>query len=287
MSDPHESAATHDPESFSESLAEVVHEAMNEPAPEAPDETAAKAPVLDTVEAVVRRQMASSLGGRRGMLEAGIPSIIFTILWLITKDLRLALISAGSVAAVALVVRLVQRGSTQYVLNAIFGILIGWVFVRIAAGSGGSETQQALAFFLPGIIWSGVYTLVMGLSCIAGWPVIGFMVGSVSGDPLAWHEDRQIVRLCQRLTWLFLAPGAVGVLLQGPIWLMGHTGAISASTAVAIITVLRLGLGWVLRIGSWAAMVWLLARNATPIEPAEPAAESVEPAPVEAGPDPA
>jgi hypothetical protein len=30
--------------------------------------------------------------------------------------------------------------------------------------------------------------------------------------------------------------------------------------------VLRLGLGWVLRIGSWAAMIWLLARNATPLD---------------------
>jgi hypothetical protein len=30
--------------------------------------------------------------------------------------------------------------------------------------------------------------------------------------------------------------------------------------------VLRTGLGWALRIGSWALMIWLLARNATPSE---------------------
>lgn len=201
------------------------------------------------------------------MAEAGIPSILFTLLWLTTKDLTLALTVSGGVAVAGLIVRLVQRSSTQYVLNAIFGIAIGWVFVQIAAGNGGSASDQALAFFLPGIIWSGVYTIVMGLSCLAGWPVIGFMVGSVSGDALAWHDDSQVVKLCQRLTWFFLLPGAVGVALQGPVWLLGHSGAIHADTAVAIITVLRLGLGWVLRIGSWSAMVWLLARNATPIEP--------------------
>ncbi|MFT4289443.1 DUF3159 domain-containing protein [Nocardioides sp.] len=221
---------------------------------------------VETVEAVVRRQMAQSLGGRRGMIEAGVPGFGFTICWLLTKDLRLSLILAGSVAVVMLAIRLVQRSTVQYVVNAIVGIGIGWLFIRWAASTGGSESEQALAFFLPGILWSGVYTVVMVCSIVIGWPFIGFMVGSVSGDPTAWHEDKQIVRLCSRLTWLFLAPGAIGVALQGPVYLLGHAGAIHADTAVAVIGVLRLGLGWVLRIASWGAMVWLLARNATPVE---------------------
>jgi hypothetical protein len=231
-----------------------------------PDDTAATASV-ETVEAVVRRQMAQSLGGRRGMLEAGVPGLVFTLLWLTTKDLRLALGSAGAVACLALVLRLVQRSTVQYVVNAIVGIGIGWVFVRLAASTGGTEAEQALAFFLPGIIWSGVYTVLMVTSCLVGWPFIGFMVGSVTGDPTAWHRDKQIVRLCSRLTWLFLAPGAIGVLLQGPVYVLGHSGTIETDTAVAIIGVLRLGLGWPLRIASWGTMVWLLARDATPVEP--------------------
>jgi Protein of unknown function (DUF3159) len=167
---------------------------------------------------------------------------------------------------VALLVRLLQRSTVQYVVNAIVGIGIGWVFVRLAASTGGTEADQALAFFLPGIIWSGVYTVLMVTSCLVGWPFIGFMVGSVAGDPTAWHRDKQIVRLCTRLTWLFLAPGAIGVLLQGPVYLLGHSGAIETETAVAVIGVLRLGLGWPLRIASWTTMVWLLARNATPVQ---------------------
>jgi hypothetical protein len=232
---------------------------------------------VETVEAVVRRQMAQSLGGRRGLVEAGVPGLVFTLLWLTTKDLRLALVAAGGVAVAALVIRLLERSTVQYVLNALVGIGIGWVFVRLAASSGGSEADQALAFFLPGIIWSGVYTVVMVVSCLVGWPFIGFMVGSVTGDPTAWHRDKQVVRLCTRLTWLFLAPGAIGVLLQGPVYLLGRSGAIDTDTAVAIIGVLRLGLGWPLRIASWGTMVWLLARNATPVQgradPGDPAVD--------------
>ena len=36
----------------------------------------------------VRRQMAAALGGRRGMVETAIPGILFTVLWLTTKNLQ-------------------------------------------------------------------------------------------------------------------------------------------------------------------------------------------------------
>lgn len=242
------------------------------PAPATPEHVG-----VDTVEALVRRQLATALGGRRGMVEAAVPGIVFTVLWLSTKELQWALVASLVVAGVALVLRLVQRGSTQYVLNAVFGIGIGWVFVRWAESSGGSESDQALAFFLPGILISLGYTIVLGFTCLIGWPMLGFMLGSVTGDATAWHADRQVVRLCSRLTWVMLLPGAIGVLLQGPVWVLGHRDVIDTDLAVVLILVLRTGLGWVLRIASWSGMIWLLARNATPIERVEPS-EPVEPA---------
>ena len=231
-----------------------------------------EAPTVDTVEAVVRRRMAQSLGGRRGMLEAAVPGIAFTLTWLVTKDLRSSLVAGAAVAGVALVLRLVQRSTLQYVGNAIFGILIGYLVVRLAGSMGGSEQDQALAYFVPGVIITGAYTIVMVTTCLTGWPLIGFMVGSVTGDPTGWHSDKQVVRLCTRLTWLFLAPGAVGVLLQGPVLLLAYGGALDKDTAVLLLGILRTGLGWALRIASWGAIVWLLARNHTPIEP-QPASD--------------
>jgi hypothetical protein len=237
-----------------------------EEAPEA--DTSKPAANGATVEALVRSQMATALGGRRGMIEAGVPGLLFTAVWLPTKDIQLALILSLAAVGVSAALRLLQRGPLQYVFNALFSIGIGFVFVRIAASSGGSESDQALAFFLPGIIYSLVYTIVLFGSAFAGWPVVGFMVGSVTGDPTAWHEDKQIVKLCARLTMLLAAPGAIGVLLQGPVWILGWRDVIDVDVAVGIIAVLRYGFGWPLRIASWSAMVWLLARNATPIEAA-------------------
>ncbi len=75
------------------------------------------------------------------------------------------------------------------------------------------------------------------------------MVGSVTGDPTAWHADRQVVRLCTRLTWLLVLPCVVRVAVQGPIWFAGRSAAITADTAVVVLGVLKLGMGWPLQLG--------------------------------------
>ncbi|NHC24662.1 DUF3159 domain-containing protein [Nocardioides sp. IC4_145] len=224
-------------------------------------------PTVETVESVVRAQLAKALGGRRGMVEAAVPTILFTALWLTTRELVLALTISVAAAVVMLVVRLVQRSTIQFALNALFGIGIGWLFVRLAASRGGSEDEQALAYFLPGILYNGGYTLVLALTCLIGWPLVGFMVGSVTGDPTAWHDDRQVVRLCSTLTWLLVVPCFLRVVVQAPLWLAGNSGAMDADTVVATLGILKIALGWPLQLAALAGMAWVLGRDRTPVTP--------------------
>ncbi len=221
---------------------------------------------VDTVEAVVRRQLARALGGRRGMVEAAVPTLLFTLVWLTTRTLDLALALSLTAAVAALVVRIVQRSTVQFCVNALVGIGIGWFFVHLAASRGGSADDQALAYFLPGILYNIGYTAVLSVTCLVGWPLVGFMVGSVTGDPTAWHRDKQVVRLCTLLTWLLVLPCLVRVLVQAPLWLAGNSGTIEADTAVAALGILKVALGWPLQLAAFGGMTWLLARNRTPIE---------------------
>jgi Protein of unknown function (DUF3159) len=227
-------------------------------------------PTVETVESLVRRQLSEALGGRRGMVEAAVPTLTFTVCWLLTRHLEVALVASVAVAVAELAVRLVQRSTVKFVVNALVGIAIGWFFVHLSASRGGSADDQALAYFLPGLIYNTGYAVVIGLTCVFRWPLVGFMIGSVTGDPTAWHEDRQVVRLCTRLTWLLVLPCAVRTLVQGPIWLAGHSGSLSADTAVASLGVLKIAMGWPLQLAALGAMSWLLGRNHTPLETVTP-----------------
>jgi hypothetical protein len=214
-----------------------------------------------TVEQVVRAQLAKALGGTRGIVESAVPTALFTILFLVTDDIRTSLYVSIGVTAALLLVRVVQRSTTQFVLNALFGIGIGAFFAYRASQSGGSDEDVARAVFTPGLIYNGVYAVVIVLTIVVGWPIVGFMVGSVMGDPTAWHSDKAMVRLCSQLTWVLAVPCVIRVAVQLPLWLDHQIGLLGAS---------KIALGWPLQLASFVVMGWLLSRNRTPIEQDDP-----------------
>jgi hypothetical protein len=203
----------------------------------------------DTVEQVVRSQLAKALGGRRGIVESAVPTVLFTTSWIISHDLRLSLIISVVATVALLLVRIVQRSTVQFVLNALVGIGIAALFA--------SRSGEARDVFLPGILYNSAYAAVFILSILVGWPLLGFMIGSVTGDPTGWHDDRGLVRLCSQLTWIMAAPCVLRVVVQYPLWATDH---------VALLGTAKIALGWPLQIASFAAMAWLLSRNHTPVE---------------------
>jgi hypothetical protein len=221
-----------------------------------------------SVEEAVRGQLSRALGGRRGMLEAAVPTLAFTIVFLTTRDLRLAVSVSVAAAVVLLVVRLTQRSSPQFVLNSLFGIGVGAFFAWRSARGGGNADDQALAYFLPGLVYNAGYAVVMTLSNLARWPLVGFMVGSVAGDPTEWHRDPQVVRLCSNLTWMLAVPCVVRVVVQLPLYLAGRAAS-DAGPMVAALGVSKVVMGWPLQLLALAGMAWLLGRR-TPVAPAEP-----------------
>jgi hypothetical protein len=204
---------------------------------------------VSTVEQLVRQRLSDALGGRRGVVEGIVPTVGFTLLWITTHELKLALAVGGAAALVVLVVRLLQRSSIQYVMNAIVGIAIAAVF---ALRSG--EAEDA---FLPSIFYNAGYFVVLAFSALVRWPVMGFLVGSVTGDPTAWHANKQVVRLCSTLTWLLALPCLLRVIVYVPLWAAGEAGWLGIA---------KITLGWPLQIAALAAMGYVLARNHTPIE---------------------
>ncbi len=206
-----------------------------------------------TVEQLVRAQLSKALGGVRGMIEGAVPTATFTILWLSTRELRLSLAISVGVATLLVVVRLVQRQTVQFVFNSLIGIGIGAIFAM--------RSGEAKDVFLPGIIYNGAYATGMLISILIGWPVIGFLIGTVTGDPTAWHADKPIVRLCTQLTWVLAAPCVLRVLVQYPLYAADQLGLLATAKIV---------MGWPLQVAALTFMAYLLGRNHTPIANPDP-----------------
>jgi hypothetical protein len=212
-------------------------------------DTAAAAPVdFATVEELVRHRLSVALGGRRGMVEGAVPTLGFTVTYLIGHNLRLGLIVGISLAVALLAVRLVQRQSVQFVVNSLVGIGIAAVFA--------SRTGHAKDVFLPGILWNTAYAVVMVLSVLVRWPLVGLMLASVTGDITAWRQDPAIVRLCTKLTLILALPCVVRVAVQYPLYVADRVGWLGVT---------KIALGWPLQVAALAAMAWLLARGRTPL----------------------
>lgn len=207
---------------------------------------------ITTVEELVRHKLSEAFGGVRGVIESALPIVAFTIAWISTANLRLSLTVAIALAVAMLVVRLAQRSTIQFVLNAAIGIAIAAVFA--------SRSGEARDVFLPGILYNAGYAVLLVLSILVRWPVVGFMFGAVVGDPTGWRNDRALVTLCSRLTWCLVLPCILRVAVQYPLW---------AADQVALLGTAKIVLGWPLQIASFAAMAWLLSRNSTPIAAAD------------------
>jgi hypothetical protein len=217
-----------------------------------PQPTATTEVDATTVEEVVRHRLSAALGGRRGMVESAVPTLGFTITYVTTHELRPSLYVGIGLAVVLLVVRIVTRQPVQYVVNSLVGIGIAALFA--------ARTGKAEDAFLPGIIYNAVYAVVLTVSVLVRWPVVGLMLASVTGDLTSWRKDPAVVRLCSRLTLVLAVPCILRVVVQYPLYLAGHVGWLGVT---------KIALGWPLQVAALATMVWLLARGRTPITQAD------------------
>ena len=210
-----------------------------------------------TVEAVIRERLAVAVGGWRGSLEAALPTVAFVAVWTATTNLNAALLAAGGVLVVALLLRLAQRQTVKFVLAAAFAT----AFAAFLAKRSGNASDV----FLPGLVQGGVMLAVSLVSIAVRWPLVGFIVAggdpNLKDDPTAWQRSRAMVRVCTRLTWLFAALFAVRLAVMVPLYLAHDVTALGIA---------KIALGWPLYLLTLAAMVLLLLTGETPLDEYDP-----------------
>jgi intracellular septation protein A len=163
--------------------------------------------------------LASALGGWSGVIDAGLPFVVFTTAYLVTdRNLETTLYAAVGTAAVLALLRLVRRQSLQQVFSGSIGIGIAAFLAQ--------RTGNADNFFLPGIITNAVYASVCLVSIAIHKPLLGYVIEAMRGRDMSWVKDPAAHRLFSTITWLWALIFGVRVAIMFPLYLLGQTAAL-------------------------------------------------------------
>lgn len=203
-----------------------------------------------TVEEVIRRRISDALGGWYGSLETALPTVAFVLTWVVTDQVRTAVVAAAALLVVLVVVRQLLGGSWRFLGSAVIATAVA-AFFALRSG-------QAEDAFLPGIITSALYGVAAVVSILGRWPLVGFIVAIGDPDyaerPTAWRRDAGLVRVCSRLTWVLAGLFAVRVAIMLPLYLAGE---------VAWLGVAKIALGWPAYLVAVVIMGMMLATGRT------------------------
>ncbi|HET9167826.1 MAG TPA: DUF3159 domain-containing protein [Actinospica sp.] len=166
----------------------------------------------------------AAFGGRRGLAEVGLPSVLFIVVYGITRNLTGAIWSAVAVAAVLSVVRLVRRDTLQHALGGLFGVL---VCAAVAHFSG-----QAKGFYLPGVLLNIGEAILFSGSALLRWPVVGVVLGPVTGEMMAWRAHPARLRAFTIATWMLAGLFVLRVCVEVPLYLSGQVDALGVAKII-------------------------------------------------------
>jgi Protein of unknown function (DUF3159) len=180
----------------------------------------------------------ATIGGWRGLLESVLPSAVFLVAFIVTRNLWGAGMAAVAVAAVFSVIRLAQRQSP---LQALAGLAAVVLCVVVALNTG-----EARDYYLWGFLTNAAYILALSVSVFVGWPVLGLVYGMVRNEGLAWRRDRGRRRRYAWATWILVAALALRLVVQVPLYLADLLTALGTARLVMGLPLYALALwfGW-------------------------------------------
>lgn len=171
-----------------------------------------------------RDKIVQALGGKKGLFDSGIPSIVFLVVFNLRDDVREAAMVALALSAILGVFRLLRREKLQSAVTGVIGVLICYLLVR--------STGKAEDFYLPGLFINAGYGALYLVTNVAGWPIIGLVLGPLLGEDLHWRKVPERKRAYQRAGWLWVGLFLLRIAVQLPLYLAGYINALGIARLV-------------------------------------------------------
>ena len=197
-----------------------------------------------------RDKVLSAFGGRKGLIDSGIPSIIFLLTFNITHHLHSALLASVAISGLLTLIRLIRRDTLQHALSGLVGVLVCAWFAN--------KTGNPSDVYIPKLLTNLGYGSVYLIANLAGWPVLGLMLGPILGENLKWRNHPERKRAYMRASWLWVLMFFTRIAVQYPIYRSGNLNLLGS---------VNLAMGYPLFIAT-AYGSWLVLKNA-PKQPTE------------------
>ena len=196
-----------------------------------------------------RDKVISAFGGKKGLIDSGIPSVIFLVVFNVTKDLQSALIASIAISALLTFIRLARRDTLQHALSGFVGVLICAWFAN--------RTGNATDLYIPKLLTNLAYGSVYLIANLVGWPVLGLMLGPILGENLLWRNHPERKRAYVQASWLWVAMFFTRIAVQYPIYRSG---------SVNLLGTVNLAMGYPFFIAT-AYGSWLIIRRVPTVKP--------------------
>ncbi|GAA0218546.1 DUF3159 domain-containing protein [Saccharothrix mutabilis subsp. mutabilis] len=185
------------------------------------------------------------LGGRGGAVDASLPPLAFALGWVLAgRSVEVGALAAVLCGVLIAVVRVVRGDRPRAVVVSVaLVVLAAYIALR---------TGRAEDFFLLQIFLNAASALVWAASIVVRWPLLGVVVGLVTGQKFRWRRDPDLMRAYRVASWPWVGQYVLRVVVFGALWLAGQ---------VVVLGFMRAALTWPLQAVCIAVSWWLLRRS--------------------------
>ncbi len=181
------------------------------------------------------------MGGPQGVADSSLPGLLFVIAYSVSGgELTLSAGLAVGLGAALAVFRRIRGESLKFALTGFAGVAIA-AFIA-------TRTGRAEDFFLPGLLFNAGYALAYVVSIVIGWPLIGVIIGPITGRGMRWRDEPDLVTLYSRVSWVWVGMFLLRLAVQLPLYLSGSLLALGiARTAMGLpLFLLCLWISWLM-----------------------------------------
>jgi len=202
---------------------------------------------VTTADTLTGPAILAAIGGVRGLIESVLPSFVFLVVFLITKDVWLSSVIPFAVAVVFIIVRAATKKPVSPAITGAVGV---GITALIAVATGRAENN-----FILGIWLNVAYLAAMVISIVARRPLIGVIVGLLLGEQAAnWRETARERRMLTLLTWIWAGMFALRLVVEVPLYLAANAAALAVAKLILGVPLYAVVL-WI---------TWLIVRSVYP-----------------------